>query len=305
MTNKNHQLLQETIEVPLFLLLIQQGRTTGHLGFQGHLAKFDYHRTVTFNSKEAVGNGVPEICSVLTGKALFSIGFLASTMKIAFNGFYFLNMPTSLSLAMTSNVFCWVHQRGLLGTKLEQKQWSYWNLLDHWVCPPPTLPRNFCQSKGKMYNASWEENITITLVSRLLDSKRHQSSALHHPLGVCGSHPRETQCNAYTFHSKQYMRKNTLAEMDRNISECRLPSSHFIQSSGQPRLVVAWKASVTMNKLWNQSNKQILRGKSEQKCSPWGPCAWRINRLTTSYSILPSLLSSPNTFQNWIAVGRT
>jgi hypothetical protein len=146
-TNKNHQLLQETIEVPLFLLLIQQGRTTGQietifserprfsqvldLGFQGHLAKFDYHRTVTFNSKEAVGNGVPEICSVLTGKALFSIGFLASTMKIAFNGFYFLNMPTSLSLAMTSNVFCWVYQSGLLGTKLEQKHWSYWNLLDH------------------------------------------------------------------------------------------------------------------------------------------------------------------------------
>ena len=35
-----------------------------------------------------------------------------------------------------------------------------------------------------MYNASWEENTTITLVSRLLDSRRHQSSALHHPLGV-------------------------------------------------------------------------------------------------------------------------
>mmetsp|Transcript_61119 Transcript_61119/g.133857 ORF Transcript_61119/g.133857 Transcript_61119/m.133857 type:complete len:217 (-) Transcript_61119:503-1153(-) len=68
------KILQESIEVPLFLLLIQQGRTTGQietifserprfsqvldLGFQGHLAKFDYHRTVTFNSKEAVGNGV-------------------------------------------------------------------------------------------------------------------------------------------------------------------------------------------------------------------------------------------------------
>ena len=89
----------------------------------------------------------------------------------------------------------------------------------------------------------------------------------------------------------------------RNVG-CLHPISS-LQSSGQPRLVVAWKASVTMNKLWNQSNKQILRGKSEQKCSPWGPCTWRINRLTTSYIILPSLLSSPTTFQNWIAVGRT
>ena len=104
--NKKHQLLQETIEVPLFLLLIQQGRTTGQietifgegprfsqvpdLGFQGHLTKFHDHRTVTFNRKEAVGNGVPEIGSVLKRKAVFSIGFLVSTMKLASSGFHFV-----------------------------------------------------------------------------------------------------------------------------------------------------------------------------------------------------------------------
>mmetsp|Transcript_10525 Transcript_10525/g.21915 ORF Transcript_10525/g.21915 Transcript_10525/m.21915 type:complete len:205 (-) Transcript_10525:404-1018(-) len=118
------KILQESIEVPLFLLLIQQGRTTGHLGFQGHLAKFDYHRTVTFNSKEAVGNGV-------------------------------------LLPVQGENV-----QR-FVGRKYH----------DHTGVPP--------------------------------------------------------------------------------VGQQATPKLCPTPSSGQPRLVVAWKASVTMNKLWNQSNKQI------------------------------------------------